>query len=400
MRLFYLRSLYFLSMIFFFVYIYSKFLIVSWDAKKALSFTQFHNQGSLALTMKNFDITKESKINRNFYYILDWTYFYGTPIKNGHLTEECPSLPCRLVSDRRYLRRSSAVVFHVPDIKKFDWPSWRSPYQYYVFQMWESPSTLSRMAWTDLENYAGEFNLTMTYRSDSDIFAPYGYLKREEKSISDYDFATRVDRIVKRKSKLVAWFSSHCATSSQREDFVRELAKYVPIDIFGSCGTLKCEKESIDCDELDVLSRYKFYLSLENSVCKDYVTEKFYARLAQNVVPIVLGGAGNFLDVDDWRHPRFGFILVSNFSNVEKLAEYLFYLDSHPREYAKYFQWKRNYKAIASWSDLFSKAYCNLCRKLIRANENFSMNWYKNISHWWHDKFECDDGLVARFLEV
>ena len=52
---------------------------------------------------------------------------------------------------------------------------------------------------------------------------------------------------------------------------------------------------------------YKFYLSLENSVCqvniwssqlhmkplfpKDYVTEKFFNILPYNVIPIVLNGA-------------------------------------------------------------------------------------------------------------
>jgi alpha-1,3-fucosyltransferase len=36
---------------------------------------------------------------------------------------------------------------------------------------------------------------------------------------------------------------------------------------------------------------YKFYLSFENSLCSDYVTEKFWKILNFNIVPIVLGGA-------------------------------------------------------------------------------------------------------------
>ena len=41
---------------------------------------------------------------------------------------------------------------------------------------------------------------------------------------------------------------------------------------------------------LDMKSLFQFYLSLENSLCKDYVTEKFWKVLPYNVIPIVLNG--------------------------------------------------------------------------------------------------------------
>lgn len=36
---------------------------------------------------------------------------------------------------------------------------------------------------------------------------------------------------------------------------------------------------------------YKFYLSFENSLCRDYVTEKFLNPLIYTMVPIVYGSA-------------------------------------------------------------------------------------------------------------
>ena len=47
-----------------------------------------------------------------------------------------------------------------------------------------------------------------------------------------------------------------------------------------------------DCMPL-VEANYKFYLSFENSFCRDYITEKFWKVLKYRVVPIVLG-AGNY----------------------------------------------------------------------------------------------------------
>ena len=48
-------------------------------------------------------------------------------------------------------------------------------------------------------------------------------------------------------------------------------------------------KNSLGLED-EIISDYKFVLSIENSVCKDYITEKFFNNgLASGVVPIVGG---------------------------------------------------------------------------------------------------------------
>ncbi len=82
-------------------------------------------------------------------------------------------------------------------------------------------------------------------------------------------------------------------------------------------------------------SKYKFYLSFENSVCEDYVTEKFFKVLNYNKIPIVLGGA-NYAKFA----PSKSYIDVRDFQPIGQLAEYLKYLDKNKTAYSEYFEWK------------------------------------------------------------
>jgi len=93
---------------------------------------------------------------------------------------------------------------------------------------------------------------------------------------------------------------------------VSELRRFIEVDVYGGCGRLRCPPSAGErC--LDVLERrYFFYLAFENSLCVDYVTEKFWRTLRRDVVAVVLGAAdysrlvppGVHLDVRDFRSPR------------------------------------------------------------------------------------------------
>ncbi len=45
---------------------------------------------------------------------------------------------------------------------------------------------------------------------------------------------------------------------------MKELQKYIDVDVFGKCGQLKCSKDK-KCHEM-IAKNYKFYLAFENSV--------------------------------------------------------------------------------------------------------------------------------------
>ena len=56
---------------------------------------------------------------------------------------------------------------------------------------------------------------------------------------------------------------------------------------------------------------YKFYLAFENSICRDYATEKLYNALLFHTVPIVYGGA----DYKAIGLPSNSYIDVRNFNS-------------------------------------------------------------------------------------
>ena len=116
----------------------------------------------------------------------------------------------------------------------------------------------------------GFFNLTSTFRSDSDIPIPYFYYKHVKYS---EDRLPSTTRIMAKKKRLMVWFVSHCNTDSRREDYIAELIKYIPIDIYGKCGNQEaCGKRHTNSCLNVFLEEYKFYFAGENCFCKEYFT--------------------------------------------------------------------------------------------------------------------------------
>ena len=97
--------------------------------------------------------------------------------------------------------------------------------------------------------YQGAFDITMTYRHDSEITLNYGNFvnKTTNKIVKpntfiDYNEKQFVYNLRKyglnellERKRDIAWIVSHCNTTSKREYYVREMQKYhgLKIDTFG-----------------------------------------------------------------------------------------------------------------------------------------------------------------------
>jgi len=98
------------------------------------------------------------------------------------------------------------------------------------------------------------------YRHDSDFYFPYGHVRRLA-AAGAAEAETR--RVVAGKTKLVAWMVSHCGANSRRDQLVAELQRFLPVDVFGACGQLRCQH----CEAL-FDAHYKFFLAFENTICE------------------------------------------------------------------------------------------------------------------------------------
>jgi alpha-1,3-fucosyltransferase len=161
----------------------------------------------------------------------------------------------------------------------------------------------------------------------------------------------------------VVWMASHCTTNSLRERYVKQLSKYIPVDIYGGCGNFSCTHSKTNfmsdpkCYEV-METEYKFYLFFENPIFNDYVTEKFFEIMNHNIVPIVYGGA-NYSQFA----PHHWYINALDFT-PEKLAQYLLLLNANDNFYNEYFWWKDLYRVESGVEQMAQHAFCDLCKKL------------------------------------
>ena len=194
---------------------------------------------------------------------------------------QCPLDRFEMTYDKQRFLQSDLVIFHaaggnMPSVDHLKSLSKNRPAkQRWVYQTMEGP-----LVTPDPAPLNGLFNATWTYRGDSEFSAAYSaYVPLFPEEAADR-MKTMID-YSQGKTKLVAWLVSNCG-SQLRMAFVRELMKYINVDVYGSCSSafgqrLSCSKSG----EKDCLKHYKFYLSFENALCKDYITEKYWDHLGK-----------------------------------------------------------------------------------------------------------------------
>ncbi|XP_036433798.1 4-galactosyl-N-acetylglucosaminide 3-alpha-L-fucosyltransferase 9-like [Colossoma macropomum] len=304
---------------------------------------------------KQADLEKEAEI-----LILVWIWPFGAPFP----VDTCESLfgikNCHIIDDRNQYEKADAVLFHARDISD-EIPNLlklpRYPLQMWVWMNSESPGYTPRLKGAD-----DLFNLTSNYRRDSDIWAPYGRIVRateEEKAFQ-----------IPKKDKLVCWIVSHWNEEFRRVAYFKEFSKHIQVDGFGKHFGKEVNKE----DFFKVITSCKFYLSFENSIHRDYISEKVFHPLVLGTVPVVIGPPR-----DNYEEfiPKDAFIHVDDFRTPKDLAEYLKVIDQNEEMYKGYFAWRKHFVAKVGHPEEHA---CRTC-EYIRVNRNYRVS--KNINKWY-----------------
>jgi alpha-1,3-fucosyltransferase len=293
------------------------------------------------------------------------------------------------------LEEFDAVIVQISTMWLSDSPEnrTRSKHQRFIFFAQESPASM-RESLPDIFSMRNYFNWTMSYRSNSDIQFLYGRIQPGPTAPKTREETLRLMKANKNnnkknyaanKIKLVAWMVGHCDTLGLREIYVSQLAKFIPIDVYGKCGNMSCSRNTMhaysdpQCYQM-LEAKYKFYLSFENSICEEYVTEKFFEIANRDIVPIVYGGA-------DYQRiaPPHSFIDALEFT-PEALAQYLTILDANDELYNEFFWWKSHYKVEAGLEQMARHGFCDLCKKL---HQDQVPKFYPELETEWDPKNKC-----------
>ena len=332
--------------------------------------------------------------------VLFWTNLHGH--KNWwHLTERplvrrCGDCSCRFSYDKRELGQSDAVLFeygknltrlssenanvrsalgqrvrHWPNLKPttgMNIPDVHDPGQYWI--LYNHEGTIHKKYDIYKKIHPNVFNLSATFKEEADIVLKYGACVPRTTQIHQERSTTP-----ERQSRLVLWHVSNCDTSSRRMDYVKEMSKYIQVDIRGNCGQsfdTQYNDSRIHFGELpsnEILSEinmYKFYLSFENTYRDQYITEKVYKILGDKVrvIPVVRG-AGPYKKY----LPPGSYVDAADFTSPKNLAQYLHKLDQNSTLYNDYIKARDTHRCYNYFGNTRTWP-CDICKQIYNLKQN------------------------------
>ncbi|XP_034557178.1 alpha-(1,3)-fucosyltransferase 4-like [Notolabrus celidotus] len=308
--------------------------------------------------------------------LLIWTHPFG----RYHKLPDCLELyqigGCTLTDDWSAHREADAVIVHHREVESgtvYLPPEPRSSAQKWIWMNYESPAHTP-----GLRRFNNVFNLTLTYRTDSDIFLPYGYLvlKNQRSPRNHLAQPLHAPSSQPLRPRLLAWVISNWSESHERVAFYYQLSRHIKVDVFGRAGRPLPEDRGRG-SVVRMLGRYQFYLALENSRHTDYITEKLWNAVLAGSIPVVLGPSRQ--NYERFLPPK-AFIHVDDFPSVRALAKYLLRLSRDPVRLRRHLDWRGSYSLHQP--SFWAEHYCTACRAVRRTRGRTEV--VQDLERWFH----------------
>ncbi|KAJ8036753.1 Glycoprotein 3-alpha-L-fucosyltransferase A [Holothuria leucospilota] len=263
------------------------------------------------------------------------------------------------------IRGKDVVFFRTGPFEFNEWEElhhFRPPGQIWIFVTQEPASIVPCFLPPKIYRYK-TYNWSFTFHSSSTINGAYGwYTPFSQKFLPD----NKTINWIVQKSKNVAWISSrHCeGLGWDRTKFVLDLKQYIPIDMYGKCGNRSLSRNSATATR--VIQQYKFHLSLENSCCSEYLSEKFWNALEKwKSVPIVVGGTK---EEYERLAPPNSFIHADDFPSIEALAKHIKAVAASEKLFNEYFKWHKegsvHQQSFHSRHPVFKEGACKVVQRI------------------------------------
>lgn len=246
---------------------------------------------------------------------------------------------------------SDIAVFHESGLSQS--PPFKRKGQLWVFRTGESQQSLTA---DHMEFWDGYFNYSIDHREGATM-QTYVTTPRKLDTPTKRDFAKEKLALLK-QTKMhsdALWLVSNCNTDgvykvgSGRAEYASELSQWINITAYTGnslgriCATNKfikpLLKERTNGEEKP-MSQFLFYLSFENTLCSNYITEKLWKVLLSSdlTIPVVMGGRA----MRDYKSiaPPNSYIDVRNFTSPKRLADHLNYVATDAAAFNYYHQWR------------------------------------------------------------
>ncbi|KAM4719219.1 alpha-(1,3)-fucosyltransferase 7 [Anableps anableps] len=308
---------------------------------------------------------QERRCNINVTILLWYWPFERSSSLKGDVCWDRYKIPnCKVVDQRSFFPSAHVVVFHNRELiagsQKLPTELPRPQGQRWAWLSLESPAHNG-----NLQKFANIFNMTISYRRDADVTIPFGELLPLESKDNLVE-----DRQIN-KTALACWVVSNYKNHHKRTQVYKELSATVHVEVYGRWNKSLLSSE----DLLPTISRCYFYLAFENSLAKDYITEKLWKNAYQGgAVPVVLGPP-----ISDYKAvaPDHSFIHVDEFASVQELGKHLQRLAEDRKRYEEYFNWKKHWKVkvYGDWRE-------RLCKICLQYNNLPQHKVYSDLEAW------------------